>query len=149
MNLLNFINRGISGCKETEIQRASEKARKQWIDSLTSDEIRAWLNLEQSDSSVLFGLTIGLSAAAFAAAYDAGTEDSPDVRVIRGALSAIDQAGHNSSHLAKDTVLAISSAATRAREVLAHCTRDAIYQASLLVNRGISIANRSKPSVQH
>lgn len=139
MNLFSFINRAVHDCHSTEVARESERARKQWLDALTSDEIRAWLSLDQHDSGLLLGIGMGLSAAALAAAHDAGTEDIPDVRVIRGALSAIEQAGHNGSRIEPDMVRAVSSAATRARDVLTTCSHDAIYKAAVLVKQAYAL----------
>lgn len=139
MNLFALINRGVRLSEASEVDRLSEQARKRWIDALTTDEIRTWMNVQQQDKASLVGLGLVLSGAALAAQHDAKTGDTPDVRVIRGALSAIEQAGHNGSLIDAPTAQAISSAATRAREVLQRCSKDAIQHAARELRRAVGL----------
>lgn len=142
MNLFALINRGVRLSEASEVDRLSEQARKRWIDALTTDEIRTWMNVQQQDKASLVGLGLVLSGAALAAQHDAktgDTPDTPDVRVIRGALSAIEQAGHNGSLIDAPTAQAISSAATRAREVLQRCSKDAIQHAARELRRAVGL----------
>ena len=139
MNLFALINRGVRLSEASEVDRLSEQARKRWIDALTTDEIRTWMNVQQQDKASLVGLGLVLSGAALAAQHDAKTGDTPDVRVIRGALSAIEQAGHNGSLIDAPTAQAISSAATRAREVLQRCSKEAIHHAARELRRAVGL----------
>lgn len=140
MNLFALINRGVKLSEACEVDRVTEQARKRWIDALTTDEIRTWMNIQQQDKASLVGLGLVLSGAAFAAAHDAKTSDAPDVRVIRGALSAIEQAGHNGSHITTETAQAISSAATRARDVLQRCSKGAIQHAARQLRQAVGLS---------
>lgn len=145
MNLFDIINNGIahSGSKAHLASRRSDKqnavaqkraaavtaTREKWLYALQVDETRGWMSLYETQPEVLKGLVTVLSLVALAKEHDAGNLDSPDVRVIRGAVSAATQAADGGSVLSPETLKALSSAAGMARQILSACTDAAIERA--------------------
>lgn len=143
MDLFRFIGRGaeLAGNPAQHLRAQREareqqrrrsvisKARDLWRNALTVDETRGWLSLLETNTEVLSGLCMVLSLVAFAKLADAG-EDDATVRVIRGALSAIQQAGAAGSVITHDLLVAVASACRLAKEAVDTCSDSAIEQAA-------------------
>lgn len=140
MNLFTAFNKAIErsgaltilsrpNAQQRAVTQAVAKARAQWLDALLVDETAAWMSTYQQRPDVLRGLTAVLGLAALAKQHDDGHGDSAHVRVIRGALSTVEQCGKAGGSLTTETVQALSIAAKHAREVIEHCS-DAAIQAA-------------------
>jgi hypothetical protein len=158
MNLFQVLNLGValSGVYQREEQNrlhkaaeqqrfqdeAIEGARAQWITALSTDETRAWLSISEQDKPVIIGLVSVLTLAGVAKAHDDGHDDSVEVRVIRGAISAAVQCAESAKCvISAETAQAFSTAATHAKRVIATCTPEAIaHTAQQLLN----LANSKK-----
>lgn len=111
------------------VQKVVRDARAMWCNALTVDETRGWLSVLEKSPEVLNGLCIVLGLAAFARARDAG-EDDAQVRVIRGAVSAIQQAGSAGSVITHELLVSVASAARTGKQIVDTCTDDAIEHAA-------------------
>lgn len=143
MDLFKFVGHGVALAGNPERRIAAERdlrdlqrrrnmvaqARDLWRNALTVDETRGWLSMLERNTQVLSGLCTVLSMVAIAQVADAG-ENDPKVRVIRGALSAIEQAGKSGSVITHDLLVAVSSAARMARQIVDGCSDGAIEQAA-------------------
>ena len=49
MNLTTFLDRGVQLSGGSEADRATERARQQWLNKLLVDQTRAWMSLHESD----------------------------------------------------------------------------------------------------
>lgn len=136
MNLFAFLERGTAGAKtdadrrQERINKKAEEARAKWINALQADECRAWLDLGQAQQKTLIGFSVMLALAGFVAAYDQRDVDSPDIRVIRGAISAIEQCTKRGHVLREVDVLSLQSAATRAKAIISAGSVAAICHAA-------------------
>jgi hypothetical protein len=141
VNLFSLIDKGVAhsgagailarpNARQRAVTRALDKSRKDWIYGLQVDETAAWMSRYEENPQVLRGLSALLSLAALAKEHDDGHLESPEVRVIRGALSAIEQSGFQGSHITQETAQALSTAARVGREILAVCSNAAIARAA-------------------
>lgn len=138
MLLFNVIDRGIklSGVRDrrTEHERARDelvqKTRALWRNALLVDETACLMQLGEQQPGMLRGLSVVLTMIATAIAFD-HTGAHPDVRVIRGALSAITQALETSGQaFSVDLGRAVTVACARAREASARVTDRAVEHAA-------------------
>lgn len=139
MNLYDLYNRGIRNSRVAE-RRAEEAARElarqmeicrsKWLDALMLDEIRAWDVLDSDAKEPLTGLTTLLTLAGICKTFDQADHDHPEVRVIRGAISTAQQCARAGYRITVVDARALSSAATRAREIFTTCTHDAMAHAA-------------------
>ena len=145
MNLRNFLTSGAAHAP-TEAQRsralivkAAEETRVRWLDSLMVDQTRAWMNIGVRDLGVLEGMTTMLGIAGFAHVYDARNVDTPDLRIIRGAVSAAGQCLQTGGVVTLADAQAFSSAANRARSILEVASVDAIVHAATTIRETVGI----------
>lgn len=138
MDLFDFINVGIRNTahvmrdREAAQEKAAlEEARQDWIDALYADETRAWLDLGEKGHGTLNGMTTLLVLACMAHIFDTRSADTPETRIIRGAISAAEQCAKAGGVMTAADAGAFSSAAERARGILKTCTLDAIRSAAL------------------
>lgn len=146
MNLFNFIARGTAGAK-TDAQRRQERvdqkaedARALWIHSLQVDETRAWLKLGEAQHKTLSGLAILLTIAGFCHVHDGGTVDTPDLRVIRGAISTIETCGHRGGVISDVDVITFQTACTRAKDIIRRASVAAILHAAVSIREAVGEA---------
>lgn len=111
-------------------RKAIAEARQLWLDKLTVDQTRAWMEIDVSTPGVLNGLTALLTLAGLAKAFDDKHQDSPEVRVIRGAISAAEQCGKGGAVMTPAFAQAFHSAVNLASGVIKTCTAGAIAHAS-------------------
>ena len=135
MNLFSFLDRGVQLSGGTEAEKAAERARQMWLNKLLVDQTRAWLSLQESDRQVLSGLSVLLTLAGLAHAYDKRSDDTPQIRVIRGAISAAEQCAKAGAVITPDHARAFSAACEHAREILKTCSRAAIQHAAVYLDR--------------
>jgi hypothetical protein len=143
MDLFKFVGRGVQLAgdpakrleakrQERDKQRRTEvinTARALWRNALTVDEIRGWQSVLEANRPVLSGLCAVLSVVAVAQVVET-SEDDPKVRVLRGAISAIEQAGKAGSVITQDLLQAVASAARLGKEIVETCSEDAIESAA-------------------
>lgn len=147
MDLLRAINHGIaqSGAQvildrpnakqratsrhHEQIAAAVAATRKQWLNALQVDETAAWMSIYEQRPDVLRGVCAILTLAALAREHDDGNLDAPQVRVIRGAVSAVEQSGKAGSVITPELTQALSTAARMATEIVNTCSQGAIEHA--------------------
>lgn len=145
MDLFKVLDRGVArsgsaailkrpNAQQRRQSQAIAKTRKQWLQALMVDETAAWMSTYEERPDVLRGLCTVLTLAALAKENDDGHADSPEVRVIRGAVSAAEQAGKAGSVITPDTAQALSSAARMARDIVVLSSEGAIAQACVQLN---------------
>lgn len=145
MNLMNFLNRGAAHAPteaqraEASIAKATEDTRMRWLDALMVDETRTWMGLGQTDKGVIEGMTTMLAIAGFAHVYDAKSADTPDLRIIRGAISAAHQCMQRGCVVELADARAFSSAAERARAIITGASQDAIIHAAQTIRETVGL----------
>lgn len=143
MNIFNFIARGTAGAKTDEqrrqerINKKAEDARERWIHALQVDETRAWLNLGEEQHKTLSGLAILLTIAGFCHVHDGGTVDTPDLRVIRGAISTVETCGKAGGVITELDMATFQTACTRAKDIIRRATVGAILHAAVSVREAV------------
>lgn len=105
------------------------KARDLWRNALLVDETRGWFGTLEQNPEVLSGLFAILSTVAVAQVADT-SEDDPKVRVIRGALRAIEQSSKGGSVISHELLASVASAANHAKDIVDTCTDSAIEHAA-------------------
>lgn len=143
MNLFDFIARGTAGA-QTDAQRRqarlnakAEHARAKWINALQADEARAWLNLGEAQHKTLTGLAIMLTIAGFCHVHDAGTVETPELRVIRGAISTVETCGRRQGVINEVDVITFQAACTRAKDIIRKASVGAILHAAVSIREAV------------
>jgi hypothetical protein len=149
VNLHDLFNRGIRNSRvverrveETarELAKQMEICRAKWLDALYIDEIRAWDVLDGDAKQPITGLTTLLTLAGMCKTFDQQDHDCTEVRVIRGAISAAHQCARAGYRITVADARALSSAATRAREIFTTCSHDAMAHAATYLNASLKEA---------
>ena len=137
MNLFNFIARGTAGCppiktsREQRMDKITEDTRDRWIHALQADEMRAWLNIGQAQTSTLHGLATMLTIAGLARAFTDQSIETPQVRVIRGAMSVIKGCTDNGAIITETDVVTLQVACREAKDIIRNAPRAAIHYAAI------------------
>lgn len=145
MNLMAFLNAGVkaSGLQQradAAVAEATEKSRQQWLQALGSDEIRTWLNVGESSVSTLRGASVTLTLAAYCKVHEDGHESAPAVRVIRGAISAIESCiTHNNCEISASDARAISAAIEHAKAAIKAASHQSIQRAAISMRALVSL----------
>lgn len=135
MNLFNLLNRGASHAPSDSdrsqacINKAAEQARKQWLDALLIDQTRAWMSIGKVDIEVISACAVVLTLAGFVHVYDTRKTDTPELSIIRGAISAATQCVSAGGVINVADARAFSSAAQRAEGIIKNGTVGAIVHA--------------------
>jgi hypothetical protein len=145
MNLMNFLHGGIERMKASESDRMAERQRKEWMSALLADETRAWMNLGRVDRAALRGVLGLLALAGFCHLHDGHDQDAPDMRVIRGAISAGEQCGLAGSVITREAAQAFAVAASRAREIFQTASLAAIKATAMTIDRKLLQGGPSSP----
>lgn len=116
--------------RQAIINDAAEASRAQWLQALLTDELRAWEQIGASDPAVINAMTSMLTLAGFVHVYDTRDADTPDVRVIRGAVSAAAQCSERGFKVTADDARAFSSACERAIRIVRSASVPAIIHAA-------------------
>jgi len=135
MNLFALLNRGASYAPPrprhpAAVVKAVEKTRRQWLNSLLVDQSRAWLELGSDAREVLTGLVVSLTLGGFVVVYETRDVDAPDLRVIRGAISAAEQCANGGCIMTPEHAMALCVAAQRASAAIRSASVDAIIHAA-------------------
>lgn len=143
LNLSAFLNRGAAHAPlpqhTTAVIKSAEASRKQWLKALEADQMRAWMDLGQEQIEVLRGLSTVLALAAYVQASDMRTEDTPDQRVIRGALSAAAQCAEAGAVITLADAKAFSAACDRAVTIIKAGSVSAIIYAATRVRAAAGV----------
>lgn len=145
MNLFTMLNRGAAHApsdtqrQQAKITVAAETARKQWLNALLVDQTRAWMSIGQQEAGVLAGLTTMLTIAGFVHVYDVKNIDTPDLRIIRGAVSAATQCMEAGGCVSLADAQAFSSAAKRADAIIKAASVEAIIHASQAIRDTVGL----------
>lgn len=144
MNICDLWNRGAALAPKPPkhppaVVKAAEKSRRQWLNALQADQTRAWLDLGAEQREVLNGLATVLALAAFIQAHDLRTEDTPDQRVIRGALSAAAQCAEAGAVIQLPDARAFSAACDRAVTIIQAGSVSAIIAAATRVRAAAGV----------
>lgn len=137
MNLFNFIARGTAGAKpykntaQRRVDDATEQARENWIHKLQVDEMRAWCDIGQAQTSTLNGLATMLTIAGLARAFTDQSIETPQVRVIRGAMSVIKGCTDNGAIITETDVVTLQVACREAKDIIRNAPRAAIHYAAI------------------
>lgn len=143
MNLFKFIARGTAGAstdesrRQARINKKAEDARERWIHALQADETRAWLNLGEEQHKTLSGLAILLTIAGFCHVHDGGTVDTPDLRVIRGAISTVETCGKAGGVILPLDMATFQTACTRAKDIIRRASVGAILHAAVSIREAV------------
>lgn len=145
MNLFALLNRGAAHAPSDEdralaaIKKAAEATREKWLDAIMVDQTRAWMGIGESDQGIIDGMTTMLAIAGFAHVYDAHSVDTPDLRVIRGAISTATQCARNGSRVTVEDARAFSSAADRALAIIKGASVEAIIHAAETIRETVGL----------
>ena len=104
MNLFNFLNHGVQlngGRQKSRDQIAAEEALSMWNDDLLSLQLFIWSNLDDPEYSLkVLRLTTILTLIGMAVTHRDKTYDSPFIRVLRGAISAVSTVNEDTGRIA-------------------------------------------------
>lgn len=145
MNLYSFLNIGAklapsdADRKNAAINTAAEKTRAQWLNALLVDQTRAWMSLGETADEVLTAMSTMLTIAGFASVYDTRDTDTPDIRIIRGAISAAIQCKQAGSVMQVEHAQAFQSACERATAIVQAASHDAIIHAAKSIRQTIGL----------
>ena len=117
MNLMQFIARGQAHAP-TDGQRTAEKLRSLWLNALMVDQTRAWMSLGEESPETLNAMASLLTIGGMVMVFETRKEDSPDMRVIRGAISAATQRAKSGGGITADDVRAFSAGCVRASSAI-------------------------------
>lgn len=142
MNLFDVLNRGAAlAPKPPEYTRqqlrAFEATRMQWLNALLVDQTRTWMSLGEHAPEVLEGMATMLTIAGFVHVFDARSADTPELRVIRGAISAATQCAASGSVLTAAEASAFRAACDRARTIIEAATVPAIIHAAESIRKTV------------
>jgi len=118
MDLFKFLNRGVNmngGPQKSSVQLAAEEALSTWKDDLLSLQLFMWSNFEHEEYPIkALRLTTILTLIGMAVVHRDKQDDTPFIRVLRGAISSVEKVNSNR----EATALAVSSACRFASEEL-------------------------------
>ena len=125
--------------RQARITAASETARQQWRNALLVDQTRAWMSIGENEAGVLGAMVTMLTIAGFAHAYDTKSSDTPDMNIIRGAVSAATQCMAAGGTVSVADARAFSAAAARADAILAKASIKAISYAAESIRAAVGL----------
>ena len=140
MNLFELLKIGQAHAKsdaERKQQKrvdAAELTRAAWLRALVSDQTRAWMNIGEKDAGLLQAFVVLMTIAGFVFAFNGSSVDDPDIRVIRGSVSAASQCSSSGCVISVDDARAFSSASQRAEKIIKAASVEAIISASISIN---------------
>lgn len=132
MNLMKFLGHGIARTGGTQVDQMAEAQRAKWIDALLVDQTRAWMHLGESDRHAVVGLQSLLTLAVLCHLHKrSNSAADPEIRMIRGSLSAVDQCVAAGSVITAQHAQAFSVAAGRAKEIFERASVASIVHAAI------------------
>lgn len=144
MNLLALLNRGAAHAPKPpayppSVVKAAEQARAQWLNALLVDQTRAWMDLDAEQPDVLSGLAVVLTCAGFVHVHDTRSTDTPELRIIRGAISAGAACSANGCRIRAEDARAFSAAAHHAAVIIQSGTIAGIIHAAESIRKTIGL----------
>lgn len=144
MNLMSFLGRGAAMAPKPpahsrELLRATEAARRQWLNALLVDQTRAWMSLGERQPDLLNAMAAMLTIAGMVHTYDARRADTPDMRVIRGAISAATQCAAAGGLITAAEAGAFRAACDRATAIVEAGSVDAIIHAASEIRKTVGL----------
>ena len=144
MNLFDVLNRGAAHAPKPpthppSVVKAAEKARAQWLNALLVDQTRAWMDLGAEQPDVLSGLAVVLTCAGFVHVHDTRRTDTPELRIIRGAISAGTSCSANGCRIRAEDARAFSAAAHHAAVIIQSGTIAGIIHAAESIRKTIGL----------
>lgn len=144
MNLFDVLNRGAAYAppppRYTPAQlRAINGTRLQWLNALLVDQTRTWMSLGEHAPEVLEGMATMLTIAGFVHVFDAKSADTPELRVIRGAISAATQCAASGAVLTAADAQAFRAACDRARTIIEAGTPAGIIHAAESIRKTVGL----------
>lgn len=138
MNLFAMLNRGAAHAPNP-VKQAAEAARKQWLNALLVHQTGAWMSLGESQPETLNAMASVLTIAGFVHVFDTKSADTPDLRVIRGAISAATQAAKAGWVVLRPEAQAFRAACDRAHRIIEAGTVPAIIHAAESIRRTVGL----------
>jgi len=145
MNLFDILNRGARHApsdadrEAQKIKAAAEATRLQWLNALLVDQTRTWMSLGEHAPDILNAMATMLTIAGFVHVYDRRSADTPELRVIRGAISAATQCYAGGAVLTAADARAFRAACDHARTIIEAGTPDAIIHASESIRKTVGL----------
>ena len=144
MNLLALLNRGAAHAPKPpayppSVVKAAEQARAQWLNALLVDQTRAWMDLGAEQPDVLSGLAVVLTCAGFVHVHDTRRNDTPQLRIIRGAISAGAACSANGCRIRAEDARAFSAAAHHAAVIIQSGTIAGIIHAAESIRKTVGL----------
>ncbi len=144
MNLLALLNRGAAHAPKPpayppSVVKAAEQARAQWLNALLVDQTRAWMDLGAEQPDVLSGLAVVLTCAGFVHVHDTRRTDTPELRIIRGAISAGASCSANGCRIRHEDARAFSAAAHHAAVIIQSGTIAGIIHAAESIRKTVGL----------
>lgn len=144
MNLFTILNRGAAHAPKppehtAAVVRAAEATRAQWLNALLVDQTRAWMDLGESQPDVLSGLAVVLTCAGFVHVHDTRSADTPELRIIRGAISAGTACSANGCRISVEDARAFSAAAHHAEVIIRAGTVAGIIHAAVSIRKTLDL----------
>lgn len=131
-----FLNKGAKHApsdadrRQAAIDKAAEASRAQWLNALLVDELRAWEQVGDRDPGVIRSMSSMLTLAGFVHVFDTMNADTPDIRIIRGAISAAAQCAERGGKVSLNDARAFSAACERATAIVRSGSVPAIVHAA-------------------
>lgn len=144
MNLFDMLNRGAAHAppppRYTPAQlRAVESTRLQWLNALLVDQTRTWMSLGEQAPDILNAMAAMMTVVGFVHVYDTQNADTPELRVIRGAISAATQCYAAGCVLTAADAQAFRAACDRARTIIEAGTPAAIIHAAESIRQTVGL----------
>ncbi len=144
MNLLALLSRGAAHAPKPpayppSVVKAAEQARAQWLNALLVDQTRAWIDLGAEQPDVLSGLAVVLTCAGFVHVHDTRRTDTPELRIIRGAISAGASCSANGCRIRHEDARAFSAAAHHAAVIIQSGTIAGIIHAAESIRKTVGL----------
>lgn len=144
MNLFTLLNRGADHAPKlpqytAQQLRAVERTRAQWLNALLVDQTRAWMDLGAEQPDVLSGLAVVLTCAGFVHVHDTRRNDTPQLRIIRGAISAGASCSANGCRIRAEDARAFSAAAQHAAVIIRAGTVAGIIHAAESIRKTVGL----------
>lgn len=144
MNLMSFLKAGERHAPRPPahsqaVVKAAGKARQQWLDALLVDQTRTWMSIGERQPEILSAMAAMLTIAGFCHVHDARSADTPDLRVIRGAISAATQCSASGSVLTVHEANAFRAACDRAADAVRSASIDAILHAATSIRETVGL----------
>lgn len=145
MNLFALLNRGAAHAPtDADRQRAKEVAaaeftRAKWVQALEHDHLRAWMHIGEADAGLLRALASMLTLSGMVHVHVERRDDTPTLRIIRGAISAVTQCAENGSVVNADLARSWGVAIERAIEVVKTAPVESIIHAAVTLRKEVGL----------